>query len=355
MQPRVVQAGPLAAPSATNIAVSQTAAAAGALALTGSTTINTVANNVCLSQSGTTGTPLLLNGSLCRAGYSAPTLNVTSANVAYTPNPNAINTASRTTNIFAPDQGQPITITSAGNDSALTWTVVGYRANPGGKNGVFTESVRGTNAGVSSTTWSYTIILSITPSGNTASTVTVGTSGLALLDTARRVLITSGGNDSGVNFTITGSDWSGQEISEVLAGGNVGAVYSVLDYLAVLKITVSGATAGTVTVGTNGVASSQWVNLDTWAGGTIVSQAVVSGTVNYTIQVTNDDPDSYGNPIARTAVTWDGSAAGAALTNATTSQTWAGSPAAWCRVLLNSQTNPGYVRLTVVQHSNVPV
>ena len=354
MQPRTCQVGPLAAPSVANIAVSQTATGAGALALTGTTTLNTVANNVCLSQAGTAATALLLNGALCRARYSAPTMNVTSANVAYIPNPSMVRTASQTTNLFESDQGQPITITSAGNDSAITFSVVGVRANPSGLNATFTETVRGTNAGISSTLWSYILILSITPSGNTAANVTVGTSGMALLDTARRVLITSAGNDSGITFTITGLDWSGQEISEVLTGGNAAAVYSVLDYLGVLKIVVSGATASTVTVGTNGVASSQWVNLDTWAGGTVATQCVVSGTVNYTVQLSNDDPNSYGNPVARSAVTWDGTAAGSNVTNATTNQTWAGIPVGWARVLLNSNTNPGYVRMTLVQHLNAP-
>ena len=356
MQARVCQVGPLAAASANNIAVSQTPTAAGALALTGTTTLNTVANNICLSQSGTAATALLLNGALCRPRFSAPTMNVTSANVAYLPNPSLINIASRTTNIFQPDQGQYLYITSAGNDAAITWTIVGYRAGRTGYGAVFTETVAGTNTGISGTQWSYLVVLSITPSGNTASTVTVGTSGLALLDTTRRVLITSGGTDTGITFTITGHDWSGQEISEVLTGGASGTpVYSVLDYLAVDKIVTSGATASTVTVGTNGVASSQWVNLDTWAGGTVAAQCVPSGTVNYTVQLSNDDPNSYGNPIARAAVSWDGTAAGANVTNATTEQTWAGIPVGWARLLLNSNTNPGNVRMTLVQHLSVPV
>ena len=356
MQSRVTQVGPLAAASANNIALSQTAAAAGQLALNGSTTVNTIANSICLSQSGTAATPLTLNGAYCRARYSAPTMNLTSATVAYIPNPNSNVTAARTSSLLSSAQAQYVTITSAGNDSALTWTIVGIRgsAAEGGVTGVFTETVSGTNASVSSTLYVYSIVISVTPSGNTAAAVTVGTGGLALLDTARRVLITSAGNDSGITFTITGVDWAGTTISETLTGGNAAAVYSTLDYLGVVKIAVSGATASTVTVGTNGVASSPWVNLDTWANGTVVGQCVVSGTVNYTVQLTNDDPNSIGNPIARTAVTWDSGAAGASLANATTSQTWAGSPAAWCRVLLNSQTNPGYVRMTLIQHSSVP-
>lgn len=354
MQPRVVTVGPLVAPSANNIVVSQSPTAAGALALTGTLTQNTVANNVCLSQSGTAATPLLMNGALCRAQYSAPTMNLSLANVAYIQNPNADQTKNRTTNIFSPDQGQPIYITSAGNDSAITWTVVGILAGRVGVNAVNTESVKGTNAGISGTQKDYLVVFSITPSGNTASTVTVGTSGLALLDTARRVLITSGGTDTGITFTITGLDWAGTEISEVLTGGSNGTpVFSVLDYLAVTKVVASGATASTVTVGTNGIASSQWLPFDTWAMGTAQIQCVVSGTVNYTVQTTMDDPNSYGNPVSRSAVTWDGTNGGLIAQTASGSYGFAQVPA-YIRVLLNSQTNPGSVKMTAAQHLSAP-
>lgn len=350
MQPRVVTVGPLAAPSATNIATSQTLVGAGAVTLNGSLGQNTVANNICLSQSGTAATPLILNGALCRPGYSAPTMNVVSAKVAYLQSPEQNATQNRTTNIFSPAQGQPIYITSAGNDSAVVWTVVGYKGGRSGYGTVIKETILGSNAGISSSQNDYQIVLSITPSANTASTVTVGTCGLILLDTARRVLITSGGTDTGITFTITGLDWAGEEISEVLTGGSNGTpVYSVLDYLGVTKIVASGATASTVTVGTNGVASSQWINLDTFAMGQVNIQAVVSGTVNFTVQTTNDDPNSYGNPVARSAVTWDSTYS--TLSSQTASITY-GFPqsSAYIRVLLNSNTNPGYVRLTAVQY-----
>ena len=350
MQPRVTQVGPLAAANATNIAVSQTLAAAGAVALTGTTTQNTVAGNICAVQSGTAATPLLLNSTLCRAQYSAPTMNLSPANVAYIPNPNSIVNASSTTSIWSPNQGQPICIRSVGNDSGITFTVVGIRAGRVFQGGTYTEVVQGSNAGLASTQYDYEVIISITPSGNTASTVRVGTCGLALLDTARRVLITSGGTDTGITFTITGLDWAGNDISEVLTGGSSGnPVYSVLDYLAVTKVVASGATASTVTVGTNGVASSPWINFDTFAMGTTAFQAVVSGTANYTVQTSNDDPNSYGNPIARAAVTWDSNYAGLTSQTVSASYGMAQTPV-WARVLMNSNTNPAYVRLTATQH-----
>lgn len=352
MQTRVTQAGPLAAASTTNIAAAQTAPAAGTLALNGSLA-GSVANNISLSQSGTAATPLLINGALSTTQYVNPFIGVTGAKVAYLPIPLAVNNASKTSNILSPAAGSPLLISSAGNDSGITFTVVGIsdqRARV-----VQTEVITGSNASIVSTVNGYSVVLSITPSGNTASTVTVGTTQFAILDTARRVIFTSSGNDSGLTFTIIGRDWLGNRLTETVTGGNATAVQTVLDYAAVTQVKTSGATAGTVSVGTNGVASSPWIYLDTWAVGTVSGQTVVNGTVNYTVEVSNDDPNSYANPIAASAMTWNGNFAGV---NASTTSTMFGLAVAplWARVTLNSETGTtSYVRMTLAQSLSVPI
>lgn len=341
----------MAASSVNGIALAQSPTASGYLATNGAAS-TAVANNICLSQSGTAATALLLNGVLCRAQFAGPTFP-TQPVVAYIPDLLANVNSASTTNLWSPSTGQPIYITSAGNDSGITFAVVGISTDGFGQ--VIKETMAGTNASVVGSQYRYRTVLSIMPSGNTASTVTVGTTGFALLDTARRVLFTSSGTDTGVTITLTGRDWAGLPISETLLGGSSGvAVYSVLDYLGVTAIKLSGATAGTMSVGTNGVASSPWINTDTWAGGTCAIQCTVSGTANYTVQTTNDDPNSYGNPIARASVNWDATNGG--LIAQTTSGSYA-FPAvpAWLRVLMNSQTNPGFVRMTAVQHLSVPI
>lgn len=348
MQPRVTQAGPLAAASATNIAAAQTTPAAGVLALNGSTA-GAVANNICLSQSGTAATPLLINGVLATTQYSAPTMGLTLDKVAYIPTPLASSNALKMSNILSPSTGSPVLITSAGNDSGITFKIVGLSIHV--NTVVKTETVTGANTSVVSSANEYDVVLSITPSGNTASAVTVGTTQLAILDTARRVIFTSSGTDSGITLTITGRDWAGARISETVTGGVSGTPAStVLDYLAVTQVKVSGATAGTISVGTNGVAGSPWVNFDTWAMGTVSGQCVVNGTVNYTVQVTDDDPNSYGNPIAANVVTWNSNAVG--IVNQTTSQSFGLAQAPlWARVLLNSNGGTtAYVRMTLIQH-----
>jgi len=83
-------------------------------------------------------------------------------------------------------------------------------------------------------------------------------------------------------------------------------------------------------------------------------QARVSGTVNYTLQQTLDDPNSPTSPVSPANVLWQNindSGAVAATTSVETNYMFAPT---WCRVLLNSQTNPGYVTVTYLQ-SGTPI
>lgn len=178
---------------------------------------------------------------------------------------------------------------------------------------------------------------------------TLVSGGVATLDTARRVIFTSAGNDTGITFTISGTNWSGLVISETVTGASGGAASTVLDYKTVTGVTSSGASAGNVSIGTNGVAGSPWVRFDDWAQSQVMLQTKVSGTVNYSIQTTMDDPNSPTNPVAPSAVTWfdvgDTNVVGA---TASAQSSFATLPL-FARVLLNSQTNPGYVTATFSQ------
>ena len=109
----------------------------------------------------------------------------------------------------------------------------------------------------------------------------------------------------------------------------------------------------TVSVGPGATtpADSQWLALDTWAGGQISYQAVVTGTVSYAIQTTNDDPNSVWNPIPVANVTWDSNITGVANQTSSTSGTFTGVPV-YIKVALASGS--GSVALTVTQSSNVP-
>lgn len=106
----------------------------------------------------------------------------------------------------------------------------------------------------------------------------------------RRVSITSVGNDSGRIFTIIGTNSDGTEIGEQLAGGNAGAVQSARDYREVSRISVDGATAATVSAGTNSVGATPWIVLDRHRDPFAIGFGVtVVGTVTYQPQHTFDN------------------------------------------------------------------
>lgn len=195
---------------------------------------------------------------------------------------------------------------------------------------------------------SNNIALSQTPAG--AGPLTLNGSlvvgGVAVLDNPRRILITT--TDTTHTFTITGTSPTGTLLTEsfLVAGG---ATYSQLDYAKVSSITISGAATGAVTVGTNGVASTPWARLDEWANAQVSIQCDVSGTVSYTVQATNDDPNSPTNPVIPSAVTWINSNDTNAVNATAAIQTNYLFAPTFVRALLNSGS--GSVSMTVVQYN----
>jgi hypothetical protein len=315
-RPITVNVGPLASASATKIGLTQKAAIAGTnyLVLNGAAG-SFGATTVCASQTPGGAGALVLDGT---TASSAPTGTA----VAY---------------LGAP---QRIYITGGSNESAKTFAVVGYVFGPGGGPYVVTETITGPNASTVSSINLYSQIISITASAGTTGAITVGSYGTATLDVARRVLITSAGNDSGISFTITGTDWNGSTKSETLTGGNTAAVASVLDYKTVTSITSSAAVASTLTVGTNGVAGSPWVDFDEYATqGPVSIQVSVTGTVNYTVQQTLQNPTASGaDAVPESSIVWvDHPDSALAAATATAQGNYAYQPAL-ARVVVNSGT-----------------
>jgi hypothetical protein len=124
----------------------------------------------------------------------------------------------------------------------------------------------------------------------------LATDGVATLDEARRLLVTSSGDDTGITFRITGTNSDGNPIQETLTGADTAAVYTVQDFKTVSEVYASGATDGDVEVGTNDVGSSRWVVCNYQiAPANISMSVVVDGTVNYTIEYTYDNVNSNQN------------------------------------------------------------
>lgn len=148
-----------------------------------------------------------------------------------------------------------------------------------------------------------------TPTSGTAVTLNGDyvVAGVAILPQARRVLLTYGNEGSNRTMTITGTDRYGVVQSEVLAvpSGGAGTVYTSFDFKTVTQaMPGGGGWTADAYLGTNGVASSPWVYFDGWAMPMISIQCNGSGTVNYTVQQTLDDPNSPSNPVAMGDVTW---------------------------------------------------
>jgi len=200
------------------------------------------------------------------------------------------------------------------------------------------------------------IAQSQTPTSGTALTLdgTLVTAGVAILDTPRRVLLTFGNEASARTMVVTGTGRTGQVQSETLAvpSGGASTVATVLDYKTVTSLMpAGGGYTAAVTVGTNGVAASDWVFLDSWPIPATSIQCTVSGTVNYTVQTTLDDPNSPTNPVALTAMTWVSSSDTAVVGATATEQSNLAFIPAYARVLLNSGT--GSVTATFIQSGNV--
>lgn len=142
------------------------------------------------------------------------------------------------------------------------------------------------------------IALSQTPAaaGNLTINGSAASGGIATLDVQRKVMITSTGNDSALTFIVYGTNNDSNPFQESVTGGNAVAVATTQDFLTVTRVAVSGATAAAVTVGTNGVASSKWFTQDTARNPTNIGMFFkVSGTVNYTLELTQDDPNNIIN------------------------------------------------------------
>ena len=176
--------------------------------------------------------------------------------------------------------------------------------------------------------------------------------GVATIANPQQIKITSVGDDHAHTWTVAGTNWAGNTISETFIGATAGnSVSSVLSYLTVTSISFDAATAGNVTVGTTGLGSSQWVRTDNWGTlPTLAIQSVVSGTVSFTVEGSWDDPNTLISPVAPADMVWDSTISPLVGVSSSVMATWTDAPL-WARVRLLSGT--GSVRTTFGQYSNV--
>jgi hypothetical protein len=119
---------------------------------------------------------------------------------------------------------------------------------------------------------------------------TLVTGGVANLGTQRRVVIASAGNDAARKATVIGANGTGTARTEIITLGSAASVTTVNDFLTVGTVSVDGKIASTVTVGTNGTGSSDWImpnfHLTPFD---VTIDTEVTGTLAYSIETTQDN------------------------------------------------------------------
>ena len=153
---------------------------------------------------------------------------------------------------------------------------------------------------------------------------------------ARKIGITSDANDSGITFTITGTDVNGKALSETVTGPSSTTVYSTnstaANFKSVTKIATRAATTGNITVGTAAVAADVYCRAlgvvpyqSTITGIKIwVAEAFNAGTAD-PIEIGKSDDQDYLADVATgimRAVTTTGNTGAAVTVDATQSAVW---------------------------------
>ena len=139
----------------------------------------------------------------------------------------------------------------------------------------------------------------------------LASTGTVTLSSGRQVTITSASDDTGVTFTVTGTDVNGTAQTEAITGASGAAATSTKYFKTITEIANSAASAGAVTAGINALAAdvvfagrmrlrAVWVKDSATAGTLEFRQESAAGTANLkfdTIAVStwafrdNDIPD----------------------------------------------------------------
>lgn len=158
----------------------------------------------------------------------------------------------------------------------------------------------------------------------------------------RTVSITSTGNISGVNFTITGRDANGAVVTETRAGPNNTTVYTTALFNTVTSVTVNGAVGTATSIGSGTTGATNWFTVDYFQSPVNVGLWLqITATLSATVQLTPDSLQSGSTPYAfshayLTAVTADAA-----------SELPYG--ARGIRALINSSSGSGALVFTIIQ------
>jgi len=162
---------------------------------------------------------------------------------------------------FRDRRGVYILIYAAADDTGRTFTVVGEDL----QGNYLTEDITGPGLGliVLGSTKFYSVA-SVTPDAATAGAIEIGVNGYCdFTATPQHVAMYSAGNDTGDTYTPRGYDRYGVELTDSITGANAStSTTQDANFAWVDRITSSGASAGAVEAGVDGLCESGWFLLN---------------------------------------------------------------------------------------------
>ena len=192
------------------------------------------------------------------------------------------------------------------------------------------------------------VAASQTPSGAGAVTINgaLASGGVATFASPQIVTIYSGSNISNRTFDVTGRNRDGNTISETsITGPNNATVATTKYFKEVTGVTISGAAAGAITIGVNGLGTSQIIPLDVYAKmNTSVAVTAVTGAT-YKLQYTYDNVQASTWPNG--TQTWFDHATMTAKTDATDATV--NNPVSAVRLTITTASSPQSVVARIVQ------
>ena len=148
-----------------------------------------------------------------------------------------------------------------------------------------------------------------------------------------------------MNFVVTGTAPNGASQTETLAVTASGTVTGSLSFATVTSVAASAPTSATISLGNGVPGYTAWIPLDIYTPNQVTNISnKVSGTVNYSVEYTNEDPFNTG--IQQLAVPHPN----ASLTAATGDETQF-TTTLMRAVRLKINSGSGSVRFTCVQQS----
>lgn len=161
---------------------------------------------------------------------------------------------------------------------------------------------------------------------------TLASGGVATLAAAHLPTLVSGGNDTGITFTVTGTDSDGRSQTESIVGANAGTKTLTKYFKTVTSITHTGSVAGTLSVGhaIDSVSNTYRPtnNISPMAIG--IGIVLSSGTATYKVQ------HSYQNGATSHPTLWFDNAAGAKTAS---SEATYSTPVSVIRILLSASAS----------------